>query len=200
MERLERIKAKIEESAKARAQTKEPSKEMRREGVQLLFACINVFQNPDNPDQETHARTHMLQVAKVNATVAHILVNGGFKTVKKFPADFDTLEACKQCYLHLSSFVEDAQSALKKGNQRNIEDGSGEAWKDTFETCMSKHGQVPWYQEINQVMAENDVMDGVVLVARLRAEATKLAADAAKKRPIVQTGRALLSQERKWLY
>lgn len=198
---MEKIKEKVRASAQEQVHTNgEPKvqKEQRRQNVQhLLLSCINVFREPEHPEFASSARQRMLQMAKMNATIAHIIRNGGFKTISKFPADFDTLEACKQCYLHLSPFIENAQSALKKGNAQNIAEGSDEAWKSVFETEMSKHMQVPWYQEI---VSESDVMDGIVIVGRLRAEATKLAADAAKKKAItVQTGRAVNADARQQL-
>ena len=156
--------------------------------LQSLVANCRALLGGADPTALEKVCRDLLAGGVVNVTIAHFLRCGNFNAIQKF-AKADVPKICRMCYLQYSSFLEDAQSALKEGNRQNITASSTEAWKQTFDEKTQLHSGTPWFQEILDL---EDVMDAFCRVESLRHETVDLSKQvgkSSKARPVL-TGRA----------
>eukprot|EP00438_Fugacium_kawagutii_P023058 Skav217734 [mRNA] locus=scaffold906:22623:24710:+ [translate_table: standard] len=188
MAKLEKVQEAIKASVSNLRVGPEPlTKSMRESQVQaLLEACKSRMKAPEDEGLQKEAQSALLQVGKNNATIAYILKSLGYKSITKFPPTFDTTKACHLAFLHLSSFIEDARVALRKGNEENIKHGALDAWKDVLAEKMDNYAGLPCLVAISQ---HDDVLDGLSELAKQRSEITSVQEKASTNPSVIQTGR-----------
>ncbi len=161
----------------------------------LVETAKEVLKNPDCGDASVELRVLLLQIAKVNRTVAYLIRSLGFKTTAKFPESFDMATASRRTVLHFSSFIEDVTSALKKGNHQNIVQGREDAWKSCVADLMQNYAQLPFLVEI---LEKDDIMDALASLGQLRSEISRFEEDARKSKFVaVTTGAATNAEKRR---
>lgn len=196
-----------EASQEAVAQTSKPSavvtepdtaKEMKQQTMADMASACQAFLTLTHAVEDSDAiddvQSKLWQVAKFDRVIATLLKSMGCTVKVKFPSSFDTGAACKLAFLHASTFIDDMQALLRKGNLANIHQGRTDAWSDELLRSRDLFQGFPLFDEI---WNSTDVLDAMTSLNQAANEVKELKARAAAKPVTLQSGRKVKPMEKK---